>query len=184
MLRGSYGTSFRAPTLPQIYGNSNQLFVQNYQNPSGGAPIPGVAQSGGNLDLLPETAETWSIGADVEPLDRLKLSVTYFSVDYREQVIALLSDLAVLTRESQYDGTGLIIRGAAAGQRVAELIAQGLPVAGALPGGNPLNVTLFVDGRSQKSGQFCSREVSTSWRATLCQPTMPAPSVSTSAGPI
>ena len=37
-LRGSYGTSFRAPTIPEIYGNSNNLFGQSYQNPAGGAP--------------------------------------------------------------------------------------------------------------------------------------------------
>jgi iron complex outermembrane receptor protein len=155
--RGSYGTSFRAPTLPQIYGNSNQLFNQNYQNPTGGPVIAGVAQSGGNLDLRPETATTWSIGADFQPLDRLNLSVTYFSVDYKNQVIALLSDLAVLTRLSQFDGTGLILTGSAAGQRVAELVAQGLAVAGAFPGGNPLNVTVFVDGRSQNLGSSLTR---------------------------
>src|SRR5690606_36815716 len=34
-LRGSYGTSFRAPTIPEIYGNSNNLLVQKYQNPAG-----------------------------------------------------------------------------------------------------------------------------------------------------
>ncbi|MEA3003064.1 MAG: iron complex outerrane recepter protein [Sphingomonadales bacterium] len=157
--RGSYGTSFRAPTLPQIYGNSNQLFVQNYQNPAGGAPIVGVAQSGGNLGLRPETAKTWSVGGDFEPMDRLRLSVTYFSVDYRNQVIALLSDLAVLTRLSQFQGTGLILQGTPAGQRVADLIAQGLPVAGALPGGNPLNVTVFVDGRSQNLGRSITKGI-------------------------
>jgi iron complex outermembrane receptor protein len=157
--RGSYGTSFRAPTLPQIYGNSSQLFVQNYQNPAGGAPIVGVAQSGGNLNLKPETAETWSFGADAEPLRGLKLSATYFSVDYKNQVIALLSDLAVLTRASQYTGTGLIIQGAAAGQAVQALVNQGLAVSGAFPGGNPLNVTVFVDGRSQNLGRSITRGI-------------------------
>ncbi|MDB5670363.1 MAG: TonB-dependent receptor [Alphaproteobacteria bacterium] len=171
-LRGSYGTSFRAPTLPQIYGNSNQLFVQNYQNPTGGAPIVGVAQSGGNLGLRPETAKTWSAGADFEPVDRLKLSVTYFSVDYRNQVIALLSDLAVLTRLGQFSGTGLIIQGTAAGQRVADLIAQGLPVAGALPGGNALNVTTFVDGRSQNLGRSITRGID--FQANYALPTASA----------
>ena len=38
--RGSYGTSFRAPLISQIYGNSNNLFNQNYQNPAGGAAAP------------------------------------------------------------------------------------------------------------------------------------------------
>jgi iron complex outermembrane recepter protein len=170
--RGSYGTSFRAPTLPQIYGNSNQLFVQNYQNPAGGAPIVGVAQSGGNLNLRPETAETWSVGADFEPIDRLRMSLTYFSVDYRNQVIALLSDLAVLTRASQFDGTGLIVQGAPAGVRVAELIGQGLPVAGALPGGSPLNVTVFVDGRSQNLGASLTRGID--FQASYSLPTASA----------
>lgn len=170
--RGSYGTSFRAPTLPQIYGNSNQLFVQNYQNPAGGAPIPGVAQSGGNLGLRPETAKTWSVGGDFEPVNRMHLSLTYFSVDYRNQVIALLSDLAVLTRLSQFDGTGLILQGAPAGQRVADLIALGLPVAGALPGGDPHNVTVFVDGRSQNLGRSITKGID--FQANYALPTRSA----------
>ncbi|UVO54381.1 TonB-dependent siderophore receptor [Sphingomonas sp. SUN039] len=159
MFRGSYGTSFRAPTLPQIYGNTNQLFVQNYQNPAGGAPIVGVARSGGNLGLNPESATTWSVGADIEPVRDLRLSLTYFNVDYRNQVVALLSDLAVLTRASQYDGTGLIVQGAAAGQAVAALVAQGLAVSGTFPGGNPLNVTVYVDGRSQNLASSVTRGI-------------------------
>lgn len=151
-LRGSYGTSFRAPTITQIYGNSNSLFVQTYQNPAGGT-ITGVARSGGNLGLAPETATTWSVGADFEPMRNLRLSATFFSVDYKNQVIALLSDLAVLTRANLYNGTGLIIQGAAAGTTVQDLINQGLSVTGALPGGNAANVTVYVDGRSQNLGR-------------------------------
>jgi iron complex outermembrane receptor protein len=156
-LRGSYGTSFRAPTLPQIYGNTNQLFVQNYQNPTGGAPIVGVALSGGNLNLKPETATTWSVGADFQPTRRTKFSLTYFNVDYKNQVIGLLSDLAVLTRLSQYDGTGVITQGAAAGALAAQYVAAGMAVSGAFPGGNPSNITLFVDGRSQNLGRSITR---------------------------
>jgi iron complex outermembrane recepter protein len=159
MFRGSFGTSFRAPTLPQIYGNTNQLFNQNYTNPTGGAAIAGVARSGGNLNLKPETATTWSIGADYEPTRGLKLSATYFSVDYKNQVIALLSDLAVLGRASQYDGTGLIVQGAAAGVIVADLVTQGLAVSGSFPGGNPLNVTVYVDGRSQNLGRSITKGI-------------------------
>lgn len=158
-LRASYGTSFRAPTLPQVYGNSDALFVQNYQNPSGGAPVVGVARSGGNLDLAPETATTWSVGADIEPMERLRISGTFFSVDYQNQVIALLSDLSVLTRASQYDGTGLIVQGPAAGVTVAGLIAAGMPVVGAIPGGNPLGVTVYVDGRSQNLSQSLTQGI-------------------------
>lgn len=168
--RGSYGTSFRAPTLPQIYGNSNALYVQNYQNPAGGSPIVGVAQSGGNLNLKPETARTWSIGADLDPIKRLHISATYFNVDYKNQVIALLSDLAVLTRASQYAGTGLIVQGTAAGQQVAALVATGLGVNGAFPGGNPANVTVFVDGRSQNLGRSITRGIDVQASYTVVTP--------------
>ncbi|MGI4877813.1 MAG: TonB-dependent receptor plug domain-containing protein, partial [Janthinobacterium lividum] len=171
-LRGSYGTSFRAPTLPQIYGNSSALFVQNYQNPASGAPIVGVALSGGNLGLKPETATTYSFGTDLEPIHGLKLAATYFSVDYKNQVIALLSDLSVLTRLSQYAGTGLILTGPAAAAQVASLIAQGMTVNGALPGGSAANVTTFVDGRSQNLGRSITRGID--FQATY---TLPTPSL-------
>lgn len=147
-LRGSYGTSFRAPLISQIYGNSNNLFVQSYQNPAG-APIVGVALSGANLNLRPETATTWSVGGDLDIGSQLRLSVTYFKVKYTNQVEAYLSDLAILSRESQFAGLGIITRGADAAARVAQLQSQGIGVVGSLP--NP--VTLFVDGRNNNLGK-------------------------------
>ncbi|MDO6415232.1 TonB-dependent receptor [Sphingomonas sp. BIUV-7] len=151
-LRGSYGTSFRAPLITQIYGNSNNLFVQTYQNPAG-APIIGVALSGANLGLAPEEATTWSTGADWDVTSRLRLSATYFNVKYSNQVDTYLSDLAILSREAQFAGTNIILRGTAARDRVLELLAQGITLSsGAFPGGSPNNVTLFVDGRNQNLG--------------------------------
>ena len=153
-LRASYGTSFRAPTIPEIYGNSNNLFVQNYSNPAGGT-IVGVALSGQNLDLKPETAKTWSVGGDVQPLSRLRFGVTYWSVQYDNQVIANLSNLAILGSESFYAGTGIILRGAEAAARVAALNASGVAFVGSPP--NP--VTLFVDGRGQNLGSSITRGI-------------------------
>ncbi|NJC04382.1 iron complex outermembrane receptor protein [Sphingomonas kaistensis] len=153
-LRGSYGTSFRAPLISQIYGNSNNLFVQTYQNPSG-SPIVGVALSGANLDLKPEEATTWSVGADVDVGRRLRLSATYFNVDYTNQVEAYLSDLAILSREQQFAGTGIIFRGTDAATRVAQLISSGIGVVGSLP----TNVTLFVDGRNNNLGKSETRGI-------------------------
>ncbi len=164
VLRGSYGTSFRAPLITQIYGNSNSLFTQTYQNPAG-APIVGVALSGPNLNLGPETATTWSLGADWDVTQRMKLSVTYFNVDYRNQVDAYLSDLAILSREAQFAGTGIILRGADAAARVAELIASGVGVVG-VP---PAPVTLFVDGRNNNLGK--SRTEGIDFAANLTLPT-------------
>ena len=157
-IRGSYGTAFRAPTIPEIYGNSNNLFGQNYTNPAGGPSLLGFALSGANTNLGPETATTWSVGADVEPTDNLRLSLTYFDVEYNNQVIANLSNLAILTQEAQYAGTGIILRDQAARDRVQQLLNQGIVVLGtAIPSGNVANVNIFVDGRSQNLGKSITR---------------------------
>ncbi|MCW2406515.1 iron complex outermembrane receptor protein [Sphingobium sp. B1D7B] len=169
-LRGSYGTSFRAPTIPEIYGNSNNIFGQSYQNPAGGAPLQGYALSGPNLDLKPETATTWSVGLDFEPTSNLSLGVTYWDVKYENQVLANLSNLTILGNEAQYAGTGIILRGSAAAARVQQLLSQGVALAGgSFPGGDPANVTLFVDGRSQNLGVSITRGIdfSGTWKADI-----------------
>jgi iron complex outermembrane receptor protein len=151
--RGSYGKSFRAPQIAEIYGNSNAIYQQNYQNPAGGPQVPGSAYSGPNLNLKPETATTWSVGADWEPLHNLRFSLTRFNVDYKNQVNAYLSDLTILTRANLFAGTGLILTGTAARDRVLQLLAQGVGTVGPFPGGDPNNVTIFVDGRNQNLGR-------------------------------
>ena len=151
--RGSYGTSFRAPLISEIYGNSNALFGQNYQNPAGGAPLVGFALSGENLDLEPEEATTWSVGFDWKPTTDTTVGATYFDVKYESQVNNYLSNLAILTLESEFAGTGIILRGTEARDRVLALLAQGITLArGSFPGGDPNNVTLFVDGRNRNLG--------------------------------
>ena len=166
--RGSYGTSFRAPTIPEIYGNSNNLFVQNYSNPSGGT-IQGVALSGQNLNLGPETAKTWSVGADFDPAPNLRLSVTYWDVNYDNQVQANLSNLAILGSAAQYAGTNILYTGAAAGVQVQNYINAGIGVVGTLPPGGASAVTVFVDGRSQNLGVSITRGIdfSASWNVDL-----------------
>ncbi|MDP3552258.1 MAG: TonB-dependent receptor [Novosphingobium sp.] len=169
-LRGSYGTSFRAPTIPEIYGNSNNIFGQSYQNPAGGAPLQGYALSGPNLDLKPETATSWSVGIDIDPTPSLHFGLTYWDVNYKNQVLANLSNLSILGTEAQYAGTGIVLRGAAAATRVQELLAQGVTLAGgSFPGGSAANVTLFVDGRSQNLGVSITRGIDFvgSWRTDL-----------------
>jgi iron complex outermembrane recepter protein len=149
-IRASYGTSFRAPLITQIYGNSNNLFVQSYANPVVGGPtINGIALSGVNLSLKPETATTWSTGFDWDINDDLRTSVTYFDIKYRGQVDAYLSNTSLLAREADFVGTNIILRGAAARTRVQELISQGVVIVGTLPGGSVANVDAFIDGRSQ-----------------------------------
>ncbi len=145
--RGTYGESFRAPTFSQIYGNSSLLYVQNYSDPTrGGAITQGVTLSGGNLELEPETASTYTLGVDFVPSPNLRLNLTYFHIEYEKQITSYLSDLTILNRESEFDGTGIIVRNPDPAF-IAALVAT-RPVRGVLP--NP--VTLYVDGRTNNLG--------------------------------
>jgi iron complex outermembrane recepter protein len=145
--RGTYGESFRAPTFAQIYGNSSALYVQNYSDPTrGGAITQGVTLSGGNLELEPETASTYTFGVDFEPTDGARVNLTYFHIEYEKQITSYLSDLTILNRENQFDGTGIIVRNPDPAF-IAGLVAT-KPIRGVLP--NP--VTLYVDGRTNNLG--------------------------------
>lgn len=145
--RGTYGESFRAPTFAQIYGNSSALYVQNYSDPTrGGAITQGVTLSGGNLELEPETASTWTFGVDLMPTPDLKLNLTYFHIEYEKQITSYLSDLTILNREDEFAGTGIIVRNPDPAF-IAQLVAT-KPIRGVLP--NP--VTLYVDGRTNNLG--------------------------------
>ena len=152
-LRASYGTAFRAPIFAELYGNSSALFVQSYSDPTAGnAPVQGVALSGGNTSLTPEKAKTKSAGFDYMPsfLPGARFGLSWFDIQYDGQIAAYLSDLTILRNEAQFAGTGIILRGAAAAQRVADLRAAGIGIgAGVLPA----PVTLFVDGRTNNLGK-------------------------------
>jgi len=145
--RGTYGESFRAPTFSQIYGNSSALYVQNYSDPTrGGAITQGVTLSGGNLELEPETASTYTVGADFTPTSDLRFNLTYFHIEYEKQITSYLSDLTILNREAEFNGTGIIVRNPDPAF-IADLVAT-KPIRGVLP--NP--VTLYVDGRTNNLG--------------------------------
>ena len=103
-IRGSWGTSFHAPSLADT-GNSVDTRVQvvpisPYLAP-GAAPTdffrPTIVLAGGNPDLKPEEAETYSLGFDWVPtsgaFDGFLLSLTYFNVEFTDQIaIAPISE--------------------------------------------------------------------------------------------
>jgi iron complex outermembrane receptor protein len=147
--RASYGESFRAPGIAQIYGNTNTLFIQNYSDPTrGGQLTTGATRSGGNLNLVPETSETTSLSVDFEPdfLLGFKSTLTYFDINYDGQVTQFLQDLTILNREAEFAGTGIITRNP--DPAFVNDLVNTIGVRGVMP--NPL--TLYVDGRSFNLG--------------------------------
>jgi iron complex outermembrane receptor protein len=147
-LKGTYGTSFRAPIFSQIYGNSSALFVANFQDPTCNCSIKGVSLSGGNLNLKPETATTYSAGVEWRPasLNGAKFSLSYFNINYRNQVIAVLGNLAILGQEQLYAGTGIITRNPTQAF-LTSILCNGAPCA--VNNGNLTGAQVFIDGRNQ-----------------------------------
>ena len=97
-LRGNYSEAFRAPTLLNV--NAARNIVLANLGPFIGEPsVPSILFAGGNPDLEPETAETWTVGLQYAPsqLSGLKISLDYFDVSYSDR-IEFLGPLDALLR--------------------------------------------------------------------------------------
>lgn len=83
-LRASYGTSFRAPALPQIFSRTS-VGATLVPTPAG-TRLLSIYLSGGNPDLEPETADTYTIGFDYRPDSGLRLSANYFDTRFSDRI--------------------------------------------------------------------------------------------------
>jgi outer membrane receptor protein involved in Fe transport len=85
-LRGSYGTSFRAPNLSQLR-NHTGLVTTSLTNANGASMLV-LQLGGGNPDLKPERARSWTLGADVEPsaLPGLRINATLFRTIFDRRI--------------------------------------------------------------------------------------------------
>ena len=90
VLRGSYGKSYHAPDVGDVYAVDNRAnFIARFAVvPPGSAPTDTIVLAGGAPNLRPEKAETYSIGADFTPswIPGLRASVTYYNIKYKDQV--------------------------------------------------------------------------------------------------
>ncbi|MYF59340.1 MAG: TonB-dependent receptor [Gammaproteobacteria bacterium] len=90
-LRGTWGTSFRAPSLFlfDFAPDSAQAILRmgpDPMAPGGFAPI--LVLAGASSDLTPEEAETFTLSLDYEPefLDNTTLTLSYFDIDYENRI--------------------------------------------------------------------------------------------------
>jgi outer membrane receptor protein involved in Fe transport len=107
-LRSTYATAFRAPDLFSL-ASSSFLILWPRSDPlaaSGSSPL--LQRQGGNSEVEPEEADTWSFGFDYVPgfAPRAKVALSYFDIKYENRVdvpISAFSDLSfVLDREALY----------------------------------------------------------------------------------
>ena len=87
-IRGNWGTSFTAPTpLDQLGSLSGSITPFPFVPFSNGTPtLAGtnytLAFQGSQPNLQPQTADTWSVGFDLDPLDGLRVSANYYDVKF------------------------------------------------------------------------------------------------------
>ena len=84
--RGSFSTSFRAPTVYQQFGQ--QTALNQITDPISGAQTFGGARTFGNEDLSPEESTAFNVGVSWEPIENLKLDVDAYSFDFTDVIIA------------------------------------------------------------------------------------------------
>jgi iron complex outermembrane receptor protein len=147
-LKSTYGTSFRAPTFTEVstIAGGAGLYFDTLPDFSGNSIGIGIA--GGNPNLKPETAKTWSFGVEAAPpsIPGLFLTVNHFRINYSNQIQALRGTAGILTNPLY---ASFVTRNPSAAA-IAALVGSGLPVNNAI---NQSQVTFFVDGRRQNLGK-------------------------------
>lgn len=137
LLRGKYGTAFRAPTLSDVFQGVSGYYssVTDYyrcaQDGYDPADTEGCTydssqffgQQAGNPDLEPIEADVWNAGVVWAPSNNLSMSLDYYSWDITNEVDLQSSDQLALTE--YYCRTGQADAGSASCQNALEWIVRG-----------------------------------------------------------
>ena len=105
LVRGYYGTGFRAPDLHYVFAGSGQVessgndyYLCRTEEPDeelsdcSFSDIGVIAVRSGNRELEPETSKSWGAGLVFSPNDSLMVSLDYFDVKLEDQVQNLRVD--------------------------------------------------------------------------------------------
>ena len=119
LLRGRYGTAFKAPTLSDEFQGPSGYYtvVTDYYScalqghtgadlsncPDSGIEVPGTTS--GNTELKPITAKVWDLGAVFSPLQHLSINVDYLHWDISNEVNQQSSDQLLRTEYSCQRGS-------------------------------------------------------------------------------
>jgi len=84
-VRGSFSTSFRAPSIFQTAGTSTTL--NQVSDPvTGGTFFAGV-RAVGNPGVQPEESQAWNFGLSYEPIENLTIDLDYWRFDFTDVII-------------------------------------------------------------------------------------------------
>lgn len=150
-LRGTYGTSFRAPTLSDIDPNGLVILIEDFVSPTG--PVRTLFVRGGRTGLGPETAKTWSLGFDFKPqsIPGLSASLTYFNVRYTDRIENPGNDRTALSTAAKEALLGSLVTRNPSAALVNSFLT--LPQYTGVPE-DPANIKALVDGRRSNVGKL------------------------------
>lgn len=146
--RGSFGTSFRAPLLPELDDSDASAFALPLADPTSTSGFStALILFGGNAGLAPEEATTWSAGADFAPgfIEGLNFSVTYFDIDLTNRILAIGGGdaLTALSREGEF--AAVITRNPSMAEAQ---VGFDFPLFFDFAGGvSPADIDVLIDGR-------------------------------------
>jgi outer membrane receptor protein involved in Fe transport len=160
-LKGSWGKSFRAPTLYQQYQpRSVYLLPPSALGASGASATAGaILILGGNPDLRPERATTWSTTLALHPraLPGASLEISYFNVRYRDRIVAPITLLAQALSNPIYQNQITLNPSAAAQAATIAGASTFLNVTGVAY--DPANVVAIIDNANLNAGRQRARGV-------------------------
>jgi iron complex outermembrane recepter protein len=160
LVRGSYNTGFRAPTLNDVYSPNSLTFTgRRYNDPvlcpggTANTAAGGIAtrdcniqfqqQLGGNRNLEAEESDAWTLGFVVQPLATLSFGVDYYQYKV-EKSIGVLGESTIFGDPSKYGNLFRRCSQATAAER-ALIDACGIP------GGDPL---AYIQNTQLNLGNF------------------------------
>ena len=94
-LRGSFGTSFRAPSLFEAFGGLTSNVIVPV---AGGGTQVALQVTRGNPTASPEESDNFNIGATWEPVENWQLGIDYWNFDY-SNVLAQLNGLTIFLND-------------------------------------------------------------------------------------
>ncbi|HTM82197.1 TonB-dependent receptor [Asticcacaulis sp.] len=102
-LRGTWGRSFKAPSLLQMY-SAHYVTLDSAANLGGASNDTVLLSTGGNPSLKPERSRSWTAGFDYAPttMKNLRISASYFDIDYTDRVVTPVPDWTTSLPDPQY----------------------------------------------------------------------------------
>ncbi len=91
-LRATWGTSFKAPLLNDLNPEASEVVPFPIPDPLAASGFSNALLIfGGNPKLGPETARTWSVGADIAPADLAGFAahLTYYNINFSNRIVNL-----------------------------------------------------------------------------------------------